>query len=173
MALPCPMSTHLYPVPSGAPAGEGAPVSVVASEIPDPAAKLNAKERALWGHVTQALADCGLIHRTDAMLLTVVCRTFVRWVDAEEQLTKLIREKDGNYFVTTPNGYQQPHQLFYVARNLRRELLQWLPEAALTIPAFQKVMGERAQPGQGVLPGFDDPVEAHRRRRVAAGMRSV
>ncbi|NYT59442.1 P27 family phage terminase small subunit [Alcaligenaceae bacterium] len=167
------MDTHLYPVPSGSLVGITAPADSVQSCIPAPLAKLNVKEKKVWEHVTSALQEVGLIHRTDAMMLMVICRTFVRWVDAEEQLTKLMREKDGNYFVKTPNGYEQPHQIFYVARNLKKELLQWLPEAALTIPSFQKMLGERAQPGQGVLPGMDDPVEMHRRRRVAAGMRSV
>ncbi len=167
------MSSHLYPVPSGSLVGAGAPGDSVQPDIPAPLAKMSAREKKIWEHVTAALYEVGLIHRTDAMLLMVICRTFVRWVDAEEQLTKLMREKDGNYFVKTPNGYEQPHQIFYVARTLKRELLQWLPEAALTIPSFQKMLGEKAAPGQGVLPGIDDPVEAHRRRRVAAGMRSI
>lgn len=167
------MSSHLYPVPSGSLAGGAAPATSVSAEIPAPVAKLDAKERKLWAHVTQALMDYGLIHRTDAMALTVICRTFARWVDAEEQLNKFMRDNEGSYIVKTPNGYEQPHQLFYAARTLKRELLQWLPEAALTIPSFQKMLGDNAAPGQGVLPGIDDPVEAHRKRRVAAGMRAV
>lgn len=167
------MSAHLYPVPSGAAVRDGAPVDNVTSEIPKPLARLTAKEKTLWGHVTQALQEYGLIHLTDAMTLTVICRTFARWVEAEEQLTLFSKENGGSYIVKTPNGYEQPHQLFYAARTLKRELLSWLPEAALTIPSFQKVMGERALPGQATLPGFEDPVEAHRRRRVSAGLRSV
>jgi len=165
---------HPYPVPAaGAGPGTVAPdANVVPVETPDPAAKLSAKEKRVWDHVTAALRDCGLIHRTDAIMLTVICRTFIRWVDAEEELSKLIKDNKGSYLVTTPKGYEQPHQLFYLTRTLKRELLQWLPEAALTIPSFQKVMGERALPGQGDLFG-DDPVESHRRRRTAAGMRAV
>lgn len=167
------MSTHLYPVPSGAAVGSVAPAESIASEIPKPVAKLTAKERAVWEHVTQALQQYGLIHLTDAMAVTVICRTFVRWVEAEEQLTKFSKENGGSYIVKTPNGYEQPHQLFYAARTLKRELLAWLPEAALTVPSFQKVVGDRPQPGQGTLPGFEDPVEAHRRRRTAAALRAV
>lgn len=168
------MTSHLYPVPSGSLVGDRAPVENVAAEIPDPVAKLSAKEKALWSHVTQALKDCGLIHRTDAMLITVICRTFARWVDAEDQLSKLTRENGGTYIVATPNGYEQPHQLFYVVRTLKKELLQWLPEAALTIPSFQKAQRELVGGGsQGNLPGFEDPVEMHRKRRVSAGMRGL
>lgn len=143
----------------------------ITSEIPEAPAKLTAKEKKVWKHITSALFEVGLIHRTDALMLTVICRTFVCWVDAEEQLAKLMGECDGSYIVKTPNGYEQPHQLYYVARNYKRELLQWLPEAALTIPSFNKVAGERAAPSQGSL--FDDPVEKHRQRRAEIGMRVV
>lgn len=37
--------------------------------------------------------------------------------------------------------------MFFVARNLKRDLLQWLPEARLTIPCFQKV--RKLQQGDG------------------------
>ena len=153
-------------------AGSGVPASsAIPSEIPEAPAKLSAKEKTVWNHVTQALHEYGLVHRTDALMLTVICRTFVRWVDAEEQLTKYANANGGTYIVKTPNGYEQPHQLFYAARTLKRELLQWLPEACLTIPTFQKAVGERAAPNQGSL--FEDPVEAHRQRRATMGLRSV
>jgi phage terminase small subunit len=134
-------------------------------------AKLTPKERKVWMYVTAALLEYGLVHRTDGMLLTIVCRTFVRWVDAEDELTRFMEDNDGSYIVKTPNGYEQPHQMFYLARQLRKDLLQWLPEAALTIPSFQKAVGDRPAPEQGSL--FDDPVDAHRRRKTALGIRAV
>ena len=145
--------------------------SVIASEIPPPPLKLTPAEKKTWDHVTTALQEYGLIHRTDAMLVSVIVRTFTRWVDAEEQLNRYAKEHDGSYIITTPNGYQQPHQLFYLARTLKRELLQWLPEAAMTIPSFSKMLGERARPEQGSL--FEDPVTAHRDRRAAIGLKVV
>ena len=154
--------------------GDGAPAIsplAIPSEVPDYIAKLSVKERKVWNNVTQALFEYGLVHRTDAMLLTIVCRTFVRWVEAEAELTKYMKEHEGSYFVKTPNGYEQPHQVFYLARNLKRELLQWLPEAALTVPSFHKIVGERAKPEQGSL--FEDPVQAHRARKNAIGLRTV
>ncbi len=168
------MSKHLQVVPGlkDQAAGQVASIQNVASEIPSTVARLSPKEKKLWDHVTQSLHECGLIHRTDAMLLTVICKTFVRWVEAEEHLSKLMKENDGAYFVKTPNGYEQPHQIFYVARNLKRDLLQWLPEAALTIPSFQKAIAVTSTAGaQGQLPGMEDPVELHRKRKTAAGMR--
>ena len=167
------MKQHLQALPAVEPGGVGdaASVAAIPSEIPDAIAKLSAKEKRVWEHVTLALHEYGLIHRTDAMALTVICRTFVRWVDAEEELSGFMKSNAGSYFVTTPNGYVQPHQIFYVARQLKKELLQWLPEAALTIPSFHKLVGERAAPEQGRL--FEDPVDAHRSRKAALGLRQV
>lgn len=146
--------------------------AAIPSEIPDAPAKLTAKEKKIWEHVTGALFEYGLIHRTDGLALTVICKTFQRWVETEDQLTDFAKNSaDGSYIITSPNGYQQPHQLYYMARNLKKELLQWLPEAALTIPSFHKIMGERLAPEQGTL--FEDPVEAHKKRGNLVRMRDA
>lgn len=165
--------SHLQALPSPDLGGLGQAASApgIPSEIPEHIAKLSAKEKKVWEHVTQALHETGLIHRTDAMLLTVICKTFVCWVEAEEQLAKVIAANGGSYIVKTPNGYEQPHQLFYVVRNTKAELLKWLPEAALTIPSFHKIVGERAAPSQGTL--FEDPIEAHKARRAAMNLSLV
>lgn len=142
----------------------------IASEAPDQPVKLTAREKKVWVHVTRALEDYGLIHRTDGMLMTVIVRTFCDWWTQEEFLQELVKEK-GNYYVTTPNGYSQPHQAYYVARDLKRDLLRWLPEAALTIPSFHKIKGEQLAP-QGDLFG-DDPIEQFRQRKAALGLRAI
>lgn len=165
---------HLYPVPDTG-AGQGSRASApnaIASEVPDALSKLTPKEKKVWVYITQALKDCGLVHRTDAVTLTVICRTFVRWLDVEEELSEFVKKNNGSYIVKTSTGYEQPHQLIYLVRTLKKELLQWLPEAALTIPSFQKATGAGAAPEQGSLFG-DDPVESHRRRKTAIGMSVV
>lgn len=148
---------------------EAEPLAQIMPEIPDPLAKLSAKERKVWDYVTKALADYGLLHRTDAMLMTIICKTFSDWVAQEEFLQRLQKDK-GSYYVSTPNGYQQPHQAYYVARDKKRELMKWLPEAALTIPSFQKVKLDQLQP-QGDL--FDDPIEQFRQRKAKLGLRAI
>ena len=111
------------------------------------------------------------IHRTDGLLMTVICKTFCNWVAQEEFLEKLKRENNGSYYVKTPNGYEQPHQAYYVARDYKRELLKWLPEAALTIPSFQKLKADQMTP-QGDLFG-DDPIEQFRQRKARMGLRAI
>ena len=168
------MTDHIQLVPdvAGGELGRGSPAAFsIPSEIPAPPAKLSTREKKIWAHVTQALHEVGLVHRTDGLALTIIIRTFCRWLDAEEQLSDYIAAHDGNYMVATPNGYEQPHQLFYVAAKLRRDLLQWLPEAALTIPSFAKIIENRPAPEQGSL--FEDPVEAHRNRKATIGVRGL
>lgn len=143
----------------------------IPSEIPENLAKLSKEEKKIWLHVTTALHEVGLIHKTDAMMMHIICKTFSNWVKAETLLQDYMDSNDGSWMAKSPNGYEQPHQSFYVARNLKKELLDWLPEAALTIPSFHKVVGERAAPAQGSL--FSDPVAEHRSRKAQAGMRVV
>jgi phage terminase small subunit len=159
--LPVPAS-NVVPVDFGS--GPAKPAAI-APEKPSPLAKLSTRERRVWNYLVKALADYGLVHRTDAPLLMIVVRVFVQWLDAEEQLAELV-VKSGSYIIKTPNGYEQPHQLYYVAKDLKRQLLQWLPEAALTIPSFAKLTE-----GGDELPKtpdmFEDPVEAFRNRKQA------
>lgn len=126
------------------------------AEIPNSIKKLTPRERKVWQHVTESLKTHGLIHSTDAMVLNVIVTTFCRWVDTEDQLEAYMKEHDGSYFCKTPNGYEQPHQLFYAARHLKRDLLQWLPEACLTIPSFRKAKNLMSQPQQQNLFGGDN-----------------
>ncbi|MBS1170034.1 MAG: hypothetical protein H6R01_952 [Burkholderiaceae bacterium] len=152
--------------------GKAAHVPGITSEIPDAPARLNAREKKVWAHVTQALLEYGLIHRTDGLMLTVICRTFIQWIDATRELEDYKRRHNGSFITTSGNGYQAPHPLYYVERDAKKSLLQWLPEAALTIPSFVKIKGEdfvAAQ--QGAL--FDDPIDAFKKRKTSLGFRVV
>ena len=168
------MSTdsHLTALPS---VDDAAAVGImdesIVSEIPDPPTKLNAQEKKIWAHVTQALLEYGLIHRTDGLALAIICRTFVDWVEANEELDKFKRDNGGSYISESRNGYRTPHPLYYVIRDHKKSLLQWLPEAALTIPSFQKIKGGDLESPQATL--FDDPIEKFRSQKAAIGMRVV
>lgn len=145
--------------------------SAVPSEIPAPPNTLSSKEKKIWDVITKALLDYGLVHRTDALLLSIICSTYVQWLNAKDELDRFTKKNNGSYIVTTVNGYQQPHQLYYVAGNLKKELLRWLPEAALTVVSFHSILKDRDAPEQGSL--FDDPVKQHQQRKVALALRSV
>jgi len=155
-------NTELVAVDSSAVQSPSTSSSQFVSAIPAPPEKLSAKDKKFWDYITAALLEYGLIHKTDGFVLLIIVKTFQRWVQTETLLEAHMKENNGNYFVKTPNGYDQPHQLYFAARNLKGELLKWLPEAALTIPSFHKIVGDQAAPLQGGL--FDDPVEAHQKR---------
>lgn len=166
---------HLSGLPSVSGASAGAfdrLDAVIDSAVPDVLVKLTAKEKKIWRHVTEALLEYGLIHRTDGMLLTVICKTFVAWVDAEEELEKYKRDNGGSYITESANGYRAAHPLYYVSRDHKKDLLRWLPEACLTIPTFQRAKAIAAESGgQGSL--FDDPVVAFKEQKAQLGIRRV
>jgi phage terminase small subunit len=167
------MSTpsHLSALPS---VNEGRVASAdlgILSEIPDMPVKLSTKEKKIWTHVALALKEYGLIHRTDGLTLTVICKTFCSWVDSEQELDRYKEVNGGSFITESANGYRAPHPLYYIARDHKKALLDWLPEAALTIPSFQKIKGDKVSDSQGSL--FDDPIEKFRSQKSAIGMRIV
>jgi hypothetical protein len=149
-------STPAVTVQDGQAAAENR-VDGVESEVPEPLKPLSLAEERVWNYIAGALKDYGLIHRTDAMLMHMIVSTFVQWVDAEAAVEKHVADNKGSFMVKTPNGYEQPHQCYYMARNLKTELLRMLPEACLTIPSFAKVKQSIREPQQ---PGLFDPLVA-------------
>lgn len=141
------------------------------SEVPRCTATLSEREQEVWDYLTCALHDYGLVHKTDTITLTIIVKTFNQWLKNEEFLDKLERET-GSTYIVTPNGYQQPHQAVYEARRLKKELLQWLPEAALTIPSFAKVTELVQAPDQGNLFN-NDPIEQYKAEKRRANLRGI
>ena len=148
------LDTEMVPPSSG---------GAIESEIPDPPTELSEREKKVWLHVTQALKSYQLVHLTDGIVLTIIVKTFAEWLDANEALEDLKKknvQNPGTYITRTPNGYEQPHPLYYIARDKKKELLNWLPEAALTIPSFVKAKIQRVEETiQGKL--FEDPVQEY------------
>lgn len=101
-----------------------------------PGAQLTPRERKVWDYICESLREAGLQHYTCGLTITIISRTYMRWIDAELKLSQVEQELGGTYFIVTANGYEQPHQAFNVARNLKAELLKWLPESCLTLPSL-------------------------------------
>ena len=123
-------------------------------ELPRPQAELTPAQRKVWLYVGKALRDAGLVHRTDAITLTVIVRTFCNWLDLEQQLEAFKAKNNGDMVKVTDKGYPVVHPLFYAAQTEKKALLQWLPEAALTIPSYQKAIAALNPDRQGSL--FED-----------------
>lgn len=116
--------------------------------------KLSVKEKKVWRHITAQLEKYGMIRLTDGMLITVICRTYCEWVDATDELALYKEGNGGSYIMESANGHLSPHPLYFIIRDLKKSLLQWLPEAGLTMQGFQKVRAAQIAERQGLL--FDD-----------------
>jgi phage terminase small subunit len=138
-------------------------------EIPKPLSLLTPEAKKVWRYVGESLLDAGLIHRTDALMLMVIVRTYCKWIDLEAKLEAYAETNDGEYTWTTDKGYVMVHPLFHAAQQEKKALLQWLPEAALTITSYRKakasLSSDDRQPG---LFGADDLAHHIRNKPRAA-----
>ncbi len=125
-------STKSPDTPSGRSVGVG---KETRSPPPPPGVELSPRERKVWDYICAQLREAGMPHLTAGIAIAVVCRTFIRWVNTEMELRNFEASNGGSYFIKTPKGYDQPHQLFYAASSIKKELLTWLPESCLTLPS--------------------------------------
>lgn len=123
-----------------------------------PGTHLDSRERKVWDYICGVLRADGMPHLTAGIAIAVVCKTFIRWIDTEVRLADL-EKLTGTYFVKTPNGFEQPHQFFYAAAALKKELLQWLPESCLTLPS--SVMARAKLADEGVQDDLFGDLLAH------------
>jgi chloramphenicol O-acetyltransferase len=122
-------------------------------QSPDrPPGQMSEQEIAVWDYICAQLRAAGIEHTTFGLAAVLVCKTYVDWLSASEELIRIKQANNGSHLVTLKNGYEQPHQAYYVVRELRRELLQYLPECCLTIPSFANVRSKLGGNGQLDLP---------------------
>lgn len=122
-------------------------------QSPDrPPGDMSAEEIEVWNYICKQLREAGIEHLTFGLAAVMVCKTYVQWMHANADLERVKEANDGSHIVKTPNGYEQPHQAYYVVRELRKELLTYLPECCLTIPSFANVRSKLGGSGQLDLP---------------------
>lgn len=131
-----------------APAPSGAGGKEIRSPAPPPGTQLSPRERKVWDYICAALREAGLPHLTGGIAIAVVCKTFIRWVNTELELQNFEASNGGTYFIKTKTGFDQPHQLFYAATTLKKELLTWLPESCLTLPSSVMARAKLGDEGQ-------------------------
>lgn len=109
----------------------------VQSPPPPPLANLTTTERRVWEYICEQLREAGVEHRTAGITIKIVCRTYIDWIAAVKEC-----EEQGRY-IESKNGnpYEAPHS--YTEKQLKRDLLKWLPQACLTIPSLAKTQGEK------------------------------
>lgn len=129
------------------------------SPRPPPGTQLTQRERKVWDYICAVLREEGLPHLTAGLAIAVVCKSFVRYVTTEVLLAQFEEKNGGSYFIKTPNGHEQPHQLFYATQSLKADLLKWLPESCLTLPS--SVMARAKMGDAGVQDDLFGDLLAH------------
>lgn len=120
---------------------------VVAKSPTPPPGSLNSQERRVWDYICSQLRDAGVEHLTAGITIKIICRTYCDWLAAVKQC-----ENEGRYKISGNNNqYEAPHS--YTEKQLKRDLLKWLPEACLTIPSLAKAKGKDGTSGQADLFG--------------------
>lgn len=117
-----------------------------------PPGDMTEEEIAVWDYICKQLREAGIEHVTFGLAAVMVCKTYVQWMHAAEDLERVKEAAGGSHLVKLRNGYEQPHQAYYVVRELRKELLTYLPECCLTIPSFANVRSKLGGSGQLDLP---------------------
>ena len=130
--------------------GKAAPAAVgeaVVSPRPPPGSNLSSQERRVWDYICEQLREAGVEHRTSGLAIKVITRTYMDWV-------KSVKECDdhGRYATSKAgNTYELPHS--FTEKQLKKDLLRWLPMACLTIPSLAKVKEGDGNPQTGDLFG--------------------
>lgn len=121
----------------------------IRSPEPPPEANLSPRERKVWDYICQVLREEGVPHRTGGIAITIICKTFIQYVQTELELQNFIASNRGSILQrSSKSDYSQPHPLYYAARDIKAELLKWLPEACLSLPSA--VMAKAKIGEQGV-----------------------
>jgi hypothetical protein len=142
---------NLTVIPGGGAAKLPPKLGTEVESPPPPPGDLSPRELEIWNYICAQLRNAGIEHTTFGLAGIVVCKLYADWLSATERLEQLVAD-EGTYMTKTPNGYEQPHQAYYVARDLRKELLAYLPECCLTIPSFANVRSKLGGSGQLDLP---------------------
>ncbi|WP_416046687.1 P27 family phage terminase small subunit [Cupriavidus basilensis] len=158
--------------------GEGLPPASaggkeIRSPAPPPGAQLSPRERKVWDYICAVLREEGLPHRTGGIAITIICKTFVQYIQTEWELQNYIASNGGSILAKSQKSdYSQPHPLYYAARDIKQELLKWLPEACLSLPSAVMAKAKIGEEGkQDDL--FGDLLDHARAERSAANGRAA
>lgn len=149
------MSDESLPIgidPAATANGVSGKAGEITSPKPPPLADLTGSEKRVWDYICESLRGVGIEHLTAGIAIKVICRTYVDWMKAIA-----LCDQEGRYAKGKRGGgsYELPHS--YTEKQLKKDLLKWLPEACLTIPSLQVAKSKLPEgPKQDDL--FDDLV---------------
>ena len=140
----------------------------IRSPEPPPGAQLSPRERKVWDYICAVLREQGMPHLTGGIAITIICKTFVQYIQTELELQNYVAGNGGSILQKSQKSdYTQPHPLYYAARDIKQELLKWLPEACLSLPSAVMARAKLGEEGQQD-DLFSDLLEHARADRSAA-----
>ena len=88
-----------------------------------------------WNFLSPKLHDLGLLTELDGISLSVLCKIYERWMEAEEFLDKFGHDKDGNFnglMFKTPSGYMQQLPQVSIAQTYAKLMSVYLGKFGLS-----------------------------------------
>jgi P27 family predicted phage terminase small subunit len=88
-----------------------------------------------WNFLSPKLHDLGLLTELDGIALSVLCKTYQRWVETEELIDKLGHDAKGNFngFMTmTKSGYLQQLPQISIAQSYAKLMSVYLGKFGLS-----------------------------------------
>lgn len=99
---------------------------LVPKRMPPPPDHFTETEKAEWKRIGKFLLDAGLITKLDLNVLEAYCRTYVRWVEAEEQVRRY------GTVIKSPNGYPIQSPYLSIANKALEQMKSLMGELGLT-----------------------------------------
>ena len=133
----------------------------ISEKPPSPPREMTKEEKKVWNAIIKVLSDKGLLSKTDFLMIDVICHTYVEWVNYSQELERFKAENNGSCVQTSPNGYQQPHQLVYLVEKRADMLVKYLGELGMTMNAIAKITKEKKSTEGKVVDPFEDFIKEH------------
>ena len=127
---------------------------LVSPAVPNPPDWLGREAVAKWDELCEMLGNLGILTHVDADVLTLYCRTWVRWKTAEQGI-----DTEG-LVVTSPSGIKKRSPLAVIAKELSTELRALQAELGMTPSArtrVQTVSTPRQRPAKSKWAGILTP----------------
>lgn len=121
-----------------------------------PPRQRNAQEQEVYDWIVKNLEESGLLMNTDLMMVDVLAHTYVEWITYAEELEAFKASNGGSSVQTSPNGYQQPHQLVYLVEKRADMVVRQLDKLGMNLESITKITKEKKSTEGKVVDPFEE-----------------
>lgn len=122
--------------------------------IPHPPDYLSDEAKKCWHRLTKVLKDAGLIERADADALSMYCKSYDRWLEAEENIKKF------GMVTESKNGFPIVSPFVSVADKSMATMIRLLTEFGMTPASRSRIPasdGDKRRENPGIISIYKDP----------------